>query len=60
MRNETLTSEVKLGLVKFQLLLFFVELLFQELILQSKLNNEKEERALPQDIHSRGNVLLYV
>lgn len=30
----TLTSEVKLRLVKFQLLLFFVEFFFQELILQ--------------------------
>lgn len=30
----TLTSEVKLGLVKFQLLLFFVEFFFQEFVLQ--------------------------
>lgn len=30
----SLTSEVKLGLVKFQLLLFFVEFFFQELVLQ--------------------------
>lgn len=30
----TLTSDVKLGLVKFQLLLFFVEFFFQKLILQ--------------------------
>lgn len=30
----TLTSDVKLGLVKLQLLLFFVEFFFQKLILQ--------------------------
>lgn len=30
----TLTSEVKLGLVKFQLLLFFVKFFFQKFVLQ--------------------------
>lgn len=52
MKSEALTSEVKLGLVKFQLLLFLVEFFFQELVLQRYRVMKEKECARAQDIRS--------